>query len=264
MFKRVFFFITSMILGIVNANAQTFVFNRANYIKNVKPSSGVSNIVTNGLKINLDAGTLASYPGSGTTWTDLSGNGNTMSISTALASTFTNTNGGSFLFGGNPSHTITNNSITNVNSGTTQGISIEVWVKQTNTNDYQFWVSMSGCAYRFGISNGGSFFWDMGRHADRSSSYSFPTGIWKHAVLTGNLEGGIIKSRIYVDGTLVVTQDEGFNSITDLTDIFIGSGENTGIYLVAGNISICRVYNKALSSIEVLQNFNAEKTRFGL
>ena len=47
----------------------------------VKPTGGQlvissSSIVTSGLVLNLDAGNTASYPGSGTTWTDLSGNGN--------------------------------------------------------------------------------------------------------------------------------------------------------------------------------------------
>lgn len=263
MVKKIIFLLSIVMSNY--ANAQTFVFNRTNYIKNVKPSTGASNIVTNGLKINLDAGNVSSYSGAGTTWTDLTGSGNSMTISTNLANTFSNANGGSYLFGGNPNHTITNNAVVNVNSGTTQAISIELWVKQTNTNGYQFWVSMTGPTYRFGFSNGGNFFWNMGRHEDRNNtSYSLPTGVWKHAVLTGKLEGGSIKTRIYVDGVLVITQDEGFNTIPDLTDIFIGSGEYYNFYLMNGNLSICRVYNKALSSAEVLQNFNAEKSRFGL
>jgi hypothetical protein len=59
------------------------------------------NIVRDGLVLNLDAGNLASYPGSGTTWTDLSGNtaNSTFGASTA-APTYSSDGGGSIVFDG--------------------------------------------------------------------------------------------------------------------------------------------------------------------
>ena len=58
------------------------------------PSAG--SIITSGLILNLDAGNVASYPGSGTTWTDLSGNGNNGTL--INGPTFNSSNGGSILF----------------------------------------------------------------------------------------------------------------------------------------------------------------------
>jgi len=56
------------------------------------------NIVTSGLVLQLDAANTKSYPGSGTTWTDLSGNGNNGTLTNSP--TFSSANGGIFTFNG--------------------------------------------------------------------------------------------------------------------------------------------------------------------
>ena len=50
--------------------------------------ASTNRVVQSGLVLNLDAGASTSYPGSGTTWTDLSGNGNTGTVSTAFIELF--------------------------------------------------------------------------------------------------------------------------------------------------------------------------------
>ena len=62
-------------------------------------SSTTEPIVTDGLVLRLDAGNRNSYPGSGTTWTDLSGNGNNGTLS-ATSIGYNSANGGSLVFDG--------------------------------------------------------------------------------------------------------------------------------------------------------------------
>ena len=90
-------------------------------------------IVTNGLVLALDAANKKSYPGSGTTWSDLSGNGYTATLLNGTA--FSSINFGTFVFDG----TNDNASIPyNTNLDPTSGITFEAWIYPTNitTNRY--------------------------------------------------------------------------------------------------------------------------------
>ena len=214
--------------------------------------------------LHLDAGNTSSYIGSGTSWNDISGNGNSVTLPGVLASTFTSTNGGSFLFGQLNSHSIVDNSLTNFGFAS-NAITVEVWYKRVVTTDFQFWFSDNTANYRFGTNSSGNYFWNMGSRNDRqNNSFSLPTGVWKHIVFTGGLEGGTIVTRLYVDGAFVFSQNEGYSSLRSMTGLLIGAGELTTVYLLKGNLAVVRVYQKALSANEVLQNYNASKTKFGL
>ena len=107
----------------------------------VKPTGGQlvissSSIVTSGLVLNLDATNPASYPGSGTTWTDISGSGNNATITNG---SYDSANGGSIAFNG----TTTGVYYTVIaNSG---DFTCEIWAKQTSAN--------YGSAMMFGGSN---------------------------------------------------------------------------------------------------------------
>lgn len=213
--------------------------------------------------LNLDAANTSSYLGSGTSWNDLSGNGNNVTLPSTLASTFTSTNGGSFLFGENSAHTIVDNSLNNFGFAA-KAITVEVWYKRAVTTGFQFWFSDNTANFRFGTNNSGNYFWNMGSRVDRqNNTFSVATGVWKHIVFTGGLEGGVIVTRLYVDGAFVLSQSESYNTFNPFTGFLIGSGELSNIYLLKGNLAVLRVYQKALAANEVLQNFNATKTRFG-
>jgi hypothetical protein len=214
--------------------------------------------------LNLDAANTSSYIGSGTSWNDLSGNGNHVTLPSTLASSFTSTNGGSFLFGQTSSHSIVDNSLTNFGFAS-NAITVEVWYKRAVTTDYQFWFSDNTANFRFGITSAGNYFWNMGSRTDRqNTSFTLATGIWKHVVFTGGVEAGSIVTRLYVDGAFVFSQNEGYSTLRSMSGFLIGAGENNGVYLLKGNLAVVRVYQKALSANEVTQNFNATKTRFGL
>lgn len=244
----------------VNAQVNKF-FSTHNYTP--IDQTNVVNLV-GGSILHLDAGNTSSYIGSGTSWNDVSGTGNNVTIPSTLASTFTSNNGGSFLFGQTSTHSITNNAPVNFGFvGNT--ITVEVWFKRVATSDYQFWFSDNTANYRFGITSAGNYFWNMGSRNDRvNNSYTMPTGVWKHLVFTGGIEGGSIITRLYVDGAFVFLNNEGYNTLRSFTGFLIGAGENSSVYLLKGNLAEVRVYQKVLTANEVLQNFNAEKVKFGL
>ena len=92
-----------------------------------------ANVVTDGLVLALDAANTKSYPGSGTTWRDMSGNNITGSLTNGP--TFNSANGGSIVFDGtNDSVIMADNSALN-----TQTPSVEVWIKTNATNQNGFW-----------------------------------------------------------------------------------------------------------------------------
>jgi hypothetical protein len=63
-----------------------------------KPVANANSIITSGLVLNLDAGNTASYPGSGTVWTDLSGNGYNGTLTNGPI--YSSSNGGTIVFDG--------------------------------------------------------------------------------------------------------------------------------------------------------------------
>ena len=253
-----------------------FIFLFASFISNAQPNKlfATNNYtaidqntplsLVGGSILHLDAGNTSSYIGSGTSWNDISGSGNNMTVPGVLASTFTGTNGGSFLFGKTNTHSIVNNSLTNFGFGS-NAITVEVWFKWVVTTDYQFWFSDNTANYRFGINSSGNYFWNMGSRNDRvNNTYTLPSGVWKHIVFTGGLESGSIVTRLYVNGAFVFSLNEGYASLRSMTGLLLGAGENTTVYLLKGNLAVVRVYQKALTANEVLQNFNVSKAKFGL
>jgi hypothetical protein len=258
-FTRLLFFVCIFIGNEINAQVNK-LFSMHNYTA-IDQNMPV-NIVPGSI-LNLDAANTTSYIGSGTNWNDLSGNGNNVTLPSTLSSSFTSTNGGSFLFGQTTNHSIVNNSLTNFGFAG-NAITVEVWFKKVATTDYQFWFSDNTANFRFGINSSGNYFWNMGSRGDRvNNSYSLSSGAWKHIVFTGGLESGSIVTRLYVDGAFVFSNNEGYSTLRSMSGLLIGAGENNGVYLLKGNLAVVRVYQKALAANEVLQNFNATKTRFG-
>lgn len=228
-------------------------------------------VVTDGLLLYLDAANVKSYPGSGTTWNDLSANSNTGTL--LNGPTFVDGNGGSVQFDG------VNDYVSSISipypTTWSDPFTLEVWLKvDTGITWYK---SGSGTNILGRGSYGGSIgifrssvdnqviFWV------RTSSNIFSISTMVSRDIFHNIVGvwdGIDTARIYNNGELI-------NSTTSTN---ISGAPNGGSYLTmgniafggtnggygAGNLSISKVYNRALTSQEVLQNFNATKSRYGL
>ena len=214
---------------------------------------GAPSIVTSGLVMHLDAGNASSYPGTGTAWTDLSGNGNNGTLTNGP--TYSAADGGQIVFDG------TNDSVRCGNDASVQlsVYTLEVWFKANNTNSGFRGLIVKEFAYGlYLLSN------VIGRYDTPSANFA-STGVnagdntWRQVVLTTSSAGGS-NQIIYINGVSVLT-DSGSVS-TQTSQVTVGSADAK--QFLAGSVAISRIYNRALSAAEVSQNFDANKARFGL
>ena len=230
---------------------------------------GTPPIVTNGLVLNLDCGNRLSYPTSGTTWTDLSGNNNNGTLTNGP--TFNPNNLGSIVFDGvddNVQLGLASNLILNPT-----GITVESWCKTNVDNQYRKLFTTVGSGTQsiagvyFSIGPNGLFDeyfpYYLGIKTNvgtQAALYTLPISTTRYNHLLGTYNGTSIN--LYLNGDLVATQAQTGNIIT--TGIARISGYDNNSESWNGNISNFKIYNRALTSTEVLQNYNAYKTRFGL
>jgi hypothetical protein len=233
---------------------------------NVSNSSGIiqsyPNIVKSGLTMWLDAGRLASYPGSGTTLTDLTVNFyNATGVNSPTFSTAEG-GGGSIKFVRASSQYATLYRIPD--SFWTSSWSVSAWVKFTSVSGDDNVVLGHGVQ---SLNNGlhltertaKPYFGLYGN--DITGTISLSANIWYNIVWIYNSSSYL--KQIYVNGVF----DTSGGSVG-----YSGSGTNTEIgrypwataQLANNNIAILCFYNKVLSSVEVLQNFNADRSRFGV
>ncbi len=223
--------------------------------------NSAASLVTSGLVLHLDAGQSASYPGSGTSWTDLTSNAYVGALSGGVA--FSSFNGGILTFDGS------DDSMQIVSTIPQTMNTISVWVRmgtQTNcpivyygSNEFQSNNWTWGIAVYPNNTHG---FNEGPMNYPTTSLYTeaVNTGTWKNFTLVRNDAG---HTRLYKNGVLVGTKlNAGTTAIRSNSDRFI-IGRAGSIY-GAFALSNVLVYDRALSAAEVLTNFNALKGRFGL
>lgn len=230
-----------------------------------------NNIVTNGLVMYLDAANTKSYPGSGNTWFDMSGNG--FSGTLVNGPTFNSSNGGSIVFDGSNDYT----SVPYTTLLTPNVASIATWVSaswsslsgqrcivsKTQTGGYQLSVN-EPTFYPSGI---GIIYYLGGAYRSASISTSTVSTGWHYIVST--FDGRYIK--LYLDGIERSSYDYGSQTTiiyNNNNHLLVGAepGSGTGVdgAFFPGKIASTSVYNRGLTAQEVLQNYNATKVRFGL
>jgi hypothetical protein len=198
-------------------------------------------IVTDGLVLHLDAGNRKSYPGSGTTWYDLSGNGNNGSIGTNLS--------------------FSSNVFNLVNGAAGQGVNFSGSVSSSTSCTLVFWIKTTDTQSSFWgrdpSTNGGSYY--VGAYSSVNKEYYYNTGATRY------YQDLIEPNNIYdnlLDGEWHMVEFKDMNFSTwDGKHAF--SSYNTYAFS-SGQCSMISMYSKSLSSTESLQNYNALKGRFGL
>jgi hypothetical protein len=222
-------------------------------------------IVTDGLILNLDAGFTPSYPTTGTTWYDLSSSGNNGTLYNGP--TFNSQNSGSIVFDGVDDYSqLPQNILNNTNyAGITfcawiyrisggQGLIVGVW-NQTANGD-QAALFLFGNSIVIAVSDGvtgegGS----AGVGNLNSNQWYYVVGTWSNSRTY----------KVYIDGVLggISSQSgNGWNS-TSSAQFEIGGENQANIRYFSGRIGSTQVYNRTLSASEILQNYNAQKGRFG-
>ena len=218
-------------------------------------------VVYNGLQLYLDANNTTSYPGTGTTWFDLSGQGNDVAMQNSGSISYTASGGGYF--------TLTSNGY--FNRATTTGVptgtsayTFSVWIQKgaswggngmigvgssTSTNQTNQFRTTSTNAY--------VNYW-YGNDLAATSSLS-PASQWFNAV--AQWDGTTRK--IWVNGTQLSSAGAtGLNVTSSLLQI--GATNIGGSEPLQGNIGQALIYNRALTSIEIQQNYTATRTRYGV
>lgn len=216
-------------------------------------------IVTDGLVFAVDAANTKSYPGSGTTWKDLSGNGNDGTLTNGP--TFDSGNGGSIVFDGTDDY-ISFGNPAEVQFIYTNEFSLEAWFNPDALSGFKHIIGKTYVNYRVAQNGSAVSFRLDANNLTFQTSGILVAGKWHHMVATWH--PATKTARIYINGQLAAT---GVNNTVDWTDTSanfqLGNspGEN---YYFDGKITLGKAYSKTLTPSEVLQNYNALKSRFNL
>jgi hypothetical protein len=219
-------------------------------------------IITRGLTFYLEAGDPGSYPQTGTTWFDVSGNNHIGTLTNGP--TFSSNNGGTIVFDGTndfvdltnastPLSNLSYETILKIDSIPASNVFRSIWQKSDNWNEstgISLQMIYGSLTFSYGSPWGGSVSYALS---------NLTVGNWYHIVGTSSsVSSGT--SRMYINGSLVAT---GANEATPTTtsNLTLGLG-NGGNFL--GNISVFRTYNRQLADAEVVQNYNAQRGRFGV
>jgi hypothetical protein len=215
-------------------------------------------IVTTNLSMFLDAGNSSSYPGSGTTWTDLSGNSRNGTLTNGP--TYTSADGGSIVFDGTDDFVQCSGSIT------ATAATFVTWIRRNGTQG----------TYDSILFSRGSSVTGMNFQSSNQLGYH-----WNNAVNTYGWQSGltipdltwcmVAVSVTSTAATAYLCQASGITSATNtvshgssvLDDIKLAQDDAGGRFFT-GNIATAMIYDRALSAGEITQNFNALRGRYGL
>ena len=234
----------------------------------------VSNsIITDSLFLHLDASNSESYPGSGTTWYDLTANNNDATINGA---TYSSTDGGIFeLDGSNDNISIPH--VSSLSLSTSAQRTIQVWVKidalpALNTQIPVFGKLSSSFGfdgYWSGLfSNGGVVRCvTNGTAVQRVSNSTSTVSIdnWYLFTFISQITSTSNTTKVYINETEYITNAHGSDSYNETNPLYLGFiGAGVSSNYLNGKIGACYFYTKGLTAAEVSQNYNATKSRFGL
>lgn len=219
-------------------------------------------IITANLRLNLDAGLSTSYPGSGTTWTDLSGNGFNAQLINGVS--FSSDGGGSLQLDG------VNDYISLATSGFGPStFSLEYWIKK-DTGDTDGYIHVTDSSdnpetrFYMTTTNFVAAVYDDGAYRWNTNIANITTDVWYHFVAT--VTNG--QQRAYVNGTLTASASGSYtgSSNGNIGEHTIGTYNRPGLGYGGywkGKIGSYRYYTSVLSQADVTQNFNARKSRYG-
>jgi hypothetical protein len=248
------------------------IYNRALSATEISQNYYGAPIVTSGLIMSFDGGNLVSYPVTGTSIYDLS----VSAYSGTLVNgpTYSVSGGGSLLYDGSNDYVTLPSSLSSLSG--TSGASLSMWIKLdsgSNTSGQAGLIQLSS----YNNSNGNLYFFtDASRVGgiwlDIFRTDRVFTGDWQPTFngtnwhnLTVTCQSGSNGWKMYLNQNLAF-QTTGPSVVSVDVSLFGGFrlGQNSTSRQLKGRIAICNIYNRVLSTNEVVQNFNAYRNRFGL
>jgi hypothetical protein len=209
-------------------------------------------IVTDGLVLALDAANPKSYPGSGTIWTDVSGNGKNGTLVNGVG--FNSSNKGSLVFDGVDDH------VTISQRETSPAFTYETFLLTTNVTKDQMYAGTTADAFYVRIVSSRAFL-SVSASGQRTLSHGqvLQSNTIYHIV---SIYNGV-QLKIYVNG--VLTEGSVINAtMTDWGADRIGRWRDNDQRSFVGNIYTLRAYSRELTPKEIQQNFNALRGRYGI
>jgi Concanavalin A-like lectin/glucanases superfamily len=218
-------------------------------------------IVENGLVMCLDAASQLSYPGTGTIWYDVSNNGNYGTLTNSPI--FSASNYGSFSFNGTNQYININLSSTLINlyNSTTQFVvNLPLWSGgQRCILSYR--GGAGGSLYIGKMSSGVFCYYNQLSNANYTVG-SIADGATAHCAVTCDAVNNLLS--VYINGNLAgsATKTGWVSAATTNFNLGYDNG-GTNEYMLGNFYNFCH-YNRVLTPLEILQNYNAQKSRFGL
>jgi hypothetical protein len=234
-------------------------------------------ISLNGLVLCLDAANRKSYPGSGTTWTDLSGRGNNGTLTNMDGTNYSSTNGGSLTFDGTNEYV----DVADIPFRFSNTFSISTWFYWNGINQSgnilskrqeifpysQYGISIMDSPYTGNASNVLNFF---ARHDASDSSAAQDISLQYSLSQSGfycvSATMSPSSQSLYVNGILRSSSSKNISTYTyniNNKNFWVGSAFGSSLRFT-GNIAQVSIYNRALTAAEIQQNFNALRGRFGI
>jgi len=228
--------------------------------------TGGPNIITNGLLIHLDAASTKSYPGTGTSWFDLSGNNNTATLNNSQ--TYSSGNGGHIINNNNQNISITQNTAINNHAS---DYTYEIVFRPPSQSTYTYPRIFANCNYLqnginlVGTSNPTDITFGFSWYS-AGTSYG-PTGItvaynqWYHCFLSRI--GGNYYTYYFYPNTVVTNTGALTFDLSNTNGIRIGANAS-GSETMLEHVALFRRYNIGLTYDQVMTNFSATRGRFGI
>lgn len=230
-------------------------FLNQNVKQEQEPGTGTGQeetIVTNGLLANYDASDLTSYPGTGATWFDTSGNNRHISL--VGSPSYDNTFGGRFLFTGSQR-------VSDISVPTTGRLTVEFVINYTAINNYHNLFDNNGARPMLWIDSSNKFeisFPNASGGLNSALSYS-----GQNIVFTTTYDStSIVGIQLYINGVFIaqrIAQHVSWSNSATF-QFFNRSGSSN----FRGSVYGFRFYNRILTQGEITKNFNVTKTRIGL
>lgn len=224
-----------------------------------------TSIVRDGLVLHLDAANVKSYPGTGTTWSDLSGNGNNGTL--VNGPLYSSDNNGILAFDGTDDYV---SETVGLSDSFWQGdFTASFWVKFDTINTSTNYNSDKTLLQHGSNSNSRGLHLSQRRSRvhfglygdDLEGSAILSTNTWYN--ITYALNNTSFLKQIYINTVLDNDQTGG---------AYIGTGNNTRIFgrvlsfgnTFDGDVGLCNFYNRVLTESEIQQNFEALRGRYGI
>lgn len=239
------FYSTSTVTGIRTLSTQRYI--------------PVTDGVTSEVQLWVDAGKSTSYPGSGTTWSDISGNNRHLTL-TGSPAYDGSIGGGSLAFNG--SSTYARAATTAFNKSNGQAFSLSAWLRPGRTSGQYQTIIANRSAFTFN--------WILYQHAtdgaisfhgsaQNKSTYVPTVDAWVNVTVT--VTTGQVMT-LYINGSSFQTVS-GYTYATGApSTITVGNYGNSEYWL--GRISTIKLFNRTLSSSEASQEFNETRARYGV